>query len=140
MSTLIASASNAAVNLASRSRTRNRNRPARSSTAMSRLRACWVTHSPHWVRRHPERMDLARGDLDHKQHVQTLAQHRVHGGQVHRQDAVGLRSEELPPRERRPDRCRVDTGAVQDGPDGAGPDLVAEPAELTVDAAVAPAR
>jgi hypothetical protein len=29
-----------------RSRTSNRNRPTRSSRAMSRLRACWATHSP----------------------------------------------------------------------------------------------
>src|SRR4051812_11638732 len=39
-------ASNMAVNLVSRSRTRNRNRSARSPSSMSRLPACWVTHSP----------------------------------------------------------------------------------------------
>jgi hypothetical protein len=33
----------------------------------------------HWVRRHPEHMDLAGGDLDHKQHVQPFEQHGVHG-------------------------------------------------------------
>ena len=58
----------------------------------------------------------------------------------HRQDAVGLGPEELPPGDGRPDRCRVDAGALQDGPDGAGPNRVAEPAQLTVDAAVAPGR
>jgi hypothetical protein len=60
--------------------------------------------------------------------------------QVHRQHTLGLGAEELPPAQGRPDRCRVDTGALQDGPDGAGPNLVAEPAQLTVDAAVAPGR
>ncbi|EXU62515.1 hypothetical protein Z951_41080 [Streptomyces sp. PRh5] len=36
----------AAVNLLSRSRMRNRKRPALSSRSMSRLRASWVTHAP----------------------------------------------------------------------------------------------
>src|SRR4029453_10716329 len=47
--------------------------------------------------------------------------------QVHRQHTLGLGPEELPPGDRRPLRCRVDTGALQDGPDGAGPELVPEP-------------
>jgi hypothetical protein len=51
-------------------------------------------------------MDLARGDLDHKQHVQPLEQHRVHGEEVHRQDTLGLGPQELPPGDGRPDRCR----------------------------------
>jgi hypothetical protein len=38
--------SNAALNLLSRSRSRNRKRSTRSSRCMSRLRACWVTQSP----------------------------------------------------------------------------------------------
>src|SRR4029453_8305189 len=50
--------------------------------------------------------------------------------QVHRQHTLGLGPEELPPGDRRPLRCRVDTGALQDGPDGAGPELVPEPAQL----------
>ena len=39
-------ASNAAVNLLSRSRMRNRKHPALSPRSMSRLRASWVTHAP----------------------------------------------------------------------------------------------
>src|SRR6266545_7978928 len=39
-------ASNAAVNLASRSRITNRNRPTSSRRVMTRFRACCVTHSP----------------------------------------------------------------------------------------------
>jgi hypothetical protein len=46
MSVAVKTASNAAVNLASRSRMRNRSwRPA-SSRSMSRLRACWVSQAP----------------------------------------------------------------------------------------------
>jgi hypothetical protein len=142
MSTLIASAakmaSNAAVNLVSRSREPE---PVGAVVKGHEQIAGLLGHPlPHRMRRHPEHMDLTGGDLDHKQHVQTFEQHRVHGEEVHRQDAVGLGPQELPPRERRPDRCRVDTAALQDGPDGAGPKLVPEPAQLTVDAAVAPGR
>jgi hypothetical protein len=38
--------SNAAVNLRSRSRIKNLNRPAWSPRSMSRLRACWVVQAP----------------------------------------------------------------------------------------------
>src|SRR4051812_47812551 len=46
MSVAVKTASNAAVNLAPRSRIRNRNRRPASSRSMSRLRACWVSHAP----------------------------------------------------------------------------------------------
>ena len=62
---------------------------------------------------------------------------RVEVEQVAGEDRLGLRSEELPPRDTRPLRRWVNTGALQDAPHGAGPDLVAETAQLTVDAAVA---
>ena len=39
-------ASKAPVNLASRSRIRNRKEPVRSPRSMSRLRACWAVHAP----------------------------------------------------------------------------------------------
>jgi hypothetical protein len=42
----VKTASNAMVNLVSRSRIKNLTPPARSSRFISRLRACWVTHSP----------------------------------------------------------------------------------------------
>jgi hypothetical protein len=39
---------------------------------------------PHRRRRHPEHMNSAGRHLDHKQHVQPLQQHGVHGEEVHR--------------------------------------------------------
>jgi hypothetical protein len=51
------------------------------------------------------------------------------------QHTLGLGAEELPPGQGRPDRCRSNTATAKGGPDGAGPDLVAELAQLTVDAA-----
>src|ERR687889_696821 len=46
MSVAVQTASNAVLNLASRSRMRNRNRRPASSRSMSRLRACWVSQAP----------------------------------------------------------------------------------------------
>jgi hypothetical protein len=46
MSAPTKTASNAGVNFLSRSRIKNRNRSARSSRSMNRLRACWVTQAP----------------------------------------------------------------------------------------------
>src|SRR6266542_2792828 len=93
-STLIPSAaktaSNAAVNLLSRSRIRNRSWPTRSSRSMSRLRACWVTHSPCRMRRHPEQVDPAGCDLDREQDVHPPQQDRVHGAEVHSDHTGGL--------------------------------------------------
>ena len=45
----------------------------------------------------PEHVDAAGGDIDHKQHVQPLQEHGVHGEEVHRQHTLGLGAEELPP-------------------------------------------
>jgi hypothetical protein len=46
MSMAVKTVSNVAVNLASRSRMRNRKRRPASSRFMSRLRACWVSQAP----------------------------------------------------------------------------------------------
>jgi hypothetical protein len=46
MPAAVNTASNAVVNLASRSRIRYRNRCTRSSRSISRFRACWVAHAP----------------------------------------------------------------------------------------------
>ena len=46
MSMAVKTASKAVVNLASRSRMRNRKRRPASSRSMSRLRACWVSQAP----------------------------------------------------------------------------------------------
>jgi hypothetical protein len=92
------------------------------------------------MRRDPEHVDLAGGDLDYEQHVQPFEEDGVDGEEVHRQHTLGLCPEELPPGQGRPLGRRSNTGTVEDGPYGTGPDPVAEPAQLAVDPAVAPSR
>jgi hypothetical protein len=89
---------------------------------------------------HPQHMNPAGGHLNHEQDVETLQEHGVHGEEVHRQHTGGLGTQELPPRYSRPLGRRSNAGAPQDGPHGAGPDTVAEPAQLAVDTTIAPGR
>jgi hypothetical protein len=107
---------------------------------MSRLRAYWVTHAAAGCGVTPRTWTRAAGHLQHEQHVQPLQKHGVDREEVHRQHALGLCPEELPPGQRRPLGRRFDAGPVEDGPYGAGPELVAQPGQLTVDATVAPGR
>jgi hypothetical protein len=87
--------SNAAVNLPSLSRTRNRNRPARSP-----------------------RSSL---DLHHEQHVHALEQDSIDVQEVAGQDAVCLSFQELPPCRRRPPRRGAEPGGGQDPADRPSP-------------------
>ena len=48
------------------------------------------------MRRHPQQVHPAGGQLDDEQHVQPPQQHGVHGEEVHRQHTVGLGMQELP--------------------------------------------
>jgi hypothetical protein len=59
---------------------------------------------------------------------------------INRQDTFGLGPEKLPPDHRRPLRGRIAPGTLEDGPDGAGTDAVAQSAQLPMDSAVAPGR
>ena len=82
----------------------------------------------------------AGGVLDDEERVEPVQGDRVEVEQVAAEDCLGLRSEELRPGRSGPPRCRVDSGGVQDVPDGGGADLVAEVGELAVDPPVPPRR
>jgi hypothetical protein len=70
------------------------------------------------MRCHTEHVDPAGADLDHEQHaqhlqhVQPLEEHGIDGEERHRQHALGLRPEELPPCDGRPLRRWVKTGSL----------------------------
>ena len=89
--------SNAAVNLLSRSRIRNLNRPARSPRSMSRLRACWAVQAPVGCAVTPRMCTRPGLDLHHEQHVQAPQQHGIDVQEVAGQDAGRLGGQELPP-------------------------------------------
>src|SRR5258708_20552123 len=90
-------ASNAPVNLASRSRMRNLNPSARSSRFMSRLRACCVTHSPRRVGRDPGRVHAAGAILDDEYHVQAAERHGVDEEEIGRPNRLRLGRPKSPP-------------------------------------------
>ena len=70
--------SNAAVNLLSRSRMRNLNRPACPSRSIRRLRACWAVQAPGRMGGDAQDVHGAGLDLHHEQDVKALEQHGVH--------------------------------------------------------------
>jgi hypothetical protein len=72
-------------------------------------------------------MDAAGAVLDDDQDVEAPQQHGVHVDEVDRQDAAGLRGQELfPGRSGAPGRG-ADPGIVEDLPDSGGGDVMAEP-------------
>jgi hypothetical protein len=86
----------AAVNLASRSRMRNRNRCPASSRSMLRLRQLRQPRA-RWVRGDPEDVDPAPRVLDDEERVEPVQGDGVEVEQVAGENPVGLGSEELGP-------------------------------------------
>jgi hypothetical protein len=83
---------------------------------------------------HSDQMCPAGAMLDRDQHVDPSEHHGVYGQEVHRQDGLGLRSEELSPGRTRPAWSRVEAGVVRDLPHGGGGDAVAEPDQFALHA------
>jgi hypothetical protein len=92
------------------------------------------------VRRHAEDMNPAGRQLHHEQCIQALEQDRVYMEEVARHNPLGLRRQELSPRQPRAAGCRVDAGPLENQPHGTRRDRVPEPGEFTLDASVAPGR
>jgi hypothetical protein len=124
------------VNLLSRSRMRNRKPRLASSRSISRLRASWANQAR--MGGDAEDVHPTAGVLDDEERVEPVQGDRVEVKQVAGEDRLALRSEELCPGRSGPPRRGVDSGGVQDFPDGGDADLVAESGEFAVDAAVAP--
>src|SRR4051812_14771621 len=103
MSMAVQTASKAAVNVASRSRMRNRMRCPASSRSMSRLRACWVSQAPVGWAGDSEDVHPAGGVLDDEERVEPVQGDRVEVEQVAGQDRICLRPQKLAPRG--PARC-----------------------------------
>src|SRR3954452_7398743 len=131
-------ASNAAVNLVSRSRIKNRNCSARSPRSMSRLRVCWVTQAPVGWAVIPAIRTRRRSCSITTRTVEAAQEDGVDVGEVDGEDRVGLRGQELSPGRSGPARSRIDAGALEDLPHCRRGDRVAEPDEIAVDSAVAP--
>ena len=139
MSAPAKTASKAAVNLLSRSRIKNRNRSARSSRSMSRLRACWVTQAPVGMGGDPGDVHAAAPVLDHDEDVEAAQEDRVDVGEVDREDRVGLRGQELSPGRPGPSGSGIDARGLQDRPHGRCGYRMAEADQLALNPSVAPA-
>ena len=78
--------------------------------------------------------------LDDDQRVEAPQQHRVHVDEVDRENAAGLRGQELLPGRTSMAGCRVDPGSMQDLPHRGGCDRVAELDEFALHTPVPPPR
>jgi hypothetical protein len=90
------------------------------------------------VRRHPDQMSPAGTVLDCDQRVDPGDKHGAHVHEIHGQDGLGLRGEELAPGRTRPARRGIDTGVMQDLPHGRGGDPMAEPDQLALHPPMSP--
>ena len=86
----VKTASNIALNLASRSRIKNRKRRPASSRSMPRLRASWVSQAPGGVRSDAADVYAAGGVLDDEEDVEPAQGDGVEVEQVAGQDGVRL--------------------------------------------------
>ena len=138
MSVAVKTASNAVVNLASRSRMRNRDRRAGVVEVHEQVAGQLGQPGAGGVRGDAEDVHPAGGVLDDEERVQPVQGDGVEVEQVAGEDRVRLGLQELGPRWSGPPGRGVDAGVVQDGPDGGGADLVAEAGEFAVDASISP--
>ena len=134
----VKTASKAAVNLASRSRMRNRKRAAGVVEVHEQVAGLLGEPGAGGVGGDAEDVHAAGGVLDDEERVEPVQGDGVEVEQVAGQDGVRLGVQELAPRWSGSPRCGVDPGGVQDRPDGGGADLVAEAGEFAVDASISP--
>ena len=81
-------------------------------------------------------VDLTGGQFNEEQDVDPFQYDGVDGEEVTGQDCVRLRGQELLPGGSGPAGRRVDPGLVQDLPDRAGRDLIAQAGQLALGAAM----
>lgn len=114
------------VNLASRSRTRNRNSPARSPRSSNRFRACWADPCTARVGGHAQDVDEPAPDLDHEEDVQAAQQRGIDREEITCQRAGRVSADEVAPPAIGTPRCRTRPGALQDPADRRAADPVSE--------------
>jgi hypothetical protein len=140
MSMAVKTASKAAVNLASRSRMRNREARHGVVEVHEQVASLLGEPGPGGVGGDAEDVHSTGGVFDDEERVEPVQGDRVEVEQVAGQDCLGLRAEELRPGWSGAPRGGIDPGRVQDLPDGGGADSVAKSGEFAVDAPIPPGR
>ena len=140
MPTEVKTVSKLAVNLVSRSRTRNRKRRPDVFEVGCEVAGHLGDPGTVGVGGDAEQVHSSSVDLDHEEHVEAAQCDGVDGEEVGGQDAFGLGTEELAPGGARPPRRGREAMAAKNSGDAGLGDGDAELLELTDDAEVAPAR
>src|SRR5262249_34077737 len=125
-------ASNAPVNLVSRSRMRNRNWPIPAGEVHDQVAGLLGSRGAVGVLCHSEDVQSLGRDLHDEQHVYALEEDRVHGEEVARQQALCLGAQDPPPGGIQAARSGPAASGAEDPPDGRRADAVAEAGQLAV--------
>ena len=88
----------------------------------------------------PGDVQTARAVLNHDDGVEATQEDGVDVGEVDREDRLGLRGQDLSPGRSGPSRGRIESGALQDLPDGRGGHAMAESDQLALDASLPAGR
>ena len=83
---------------------------------------------------------MRRVNLDHEQDIEPAQADGVEMKEIGGEQARGLGSQEAAPTGVQPTRSRADPAGSEDAPDGALPDVMAEPGQFALDAAMSPPR
>ena len=138
MSAPVNTASNAVVNLLSRSRIKNRNRSAPVAEVHEQVAGLLGDPGLGRVGGDPGDVHAATVVLDHDEDVEAAQEDGVDVGEIDREDRVGLRGQELSPGRTGPPGRGIESGVFQDLPDGRRGHAMAEADQFTLDAPVAP--
>lgn len=124
-------ASKEPVNWPARSLIRNLTEAARCPRSHQKVAGCLRCPGAVGVRGDAGQVNAAGAVLDDDQGIETPQEHGIHVDEIGRQNAAGLRGQELLPRRSRTARCGVDPGVMRDLPNRGGamgwPSLTSSP-------------
>jgi hypothetical protein len=109
-------ASNAAVNLLSRSWIRNRSRSGAVADVHEQVTGLLGDPGSGGVGGDPGDVHVAAVVFDHDENVEAAQEHGVDVGEIHGEDRVGLRGQELSPGRAGSSGRRIQAGALEDLP------------------------
>ncbi|MCX2950166.1 hypothetical protein [Lentzea sp. NEAU-D7] len=107
---------------------------------MSKFRIAWVNPGMGGVRGRADYPCTATGVVDDGENVLALAGQRDRLDEIHCQDRLRLRAQEVAPGNGCPARRRIDAGSLEDLPHRRGGDRDTEEREFTVDTPIPPRR
>ena len=138
MSTPVKTASNAAVNLLSRSRIKEPEPVGAIAEIHQQVAGLLGDPDIGGMGGDPGDVHAATAVLDHDEDIEAAQEDGVDVGEIYREDRMGLRGQELLPGRPGPSWRGIESGVLEDLPDGRGGHGMAESDQLPLNPSVAP--